>query len=128
MFARCSTLTQGMNTLSLGNFSGGEVWICPALETSASAGPAPQDAATQEFPHNPHQMGQAVDTWHQPTTFPCSSLRCTLPWQGDRWVVTAYTCLGLQNFSKAERTSLLALGFPLPMAEMEAQASGESRG
>ena len=103
------------HTLSLGNFSGGEVWVCPALNSSAGKHPAPKDSATQEHPAGSQLLGEAVDTWHRPTTFPCSSLHCTLPWQGDRWVIAAYTCRDPLALSSMEITSLQALGFQLPV-------------
>ena len=97
------------HTLSLGNFSGGEVGLCPALNSFAAQHPAPEDSATQEHPAGSQLLGEAVDTWQWPTTFPCSSLHCTLPWQGDRWVITAYTC------RDPLALSLQALGFQLPV-------------
>ena len=53
------------HTLSLGNFSGGEVWVCPALNGSADKHPAPEDSATQEHPAGSQLLGEAVDTWHR---------------------------------------------------------------
>ena len=79
---------------------------------------------------NPHLLGEAVDTWQRPTTFPCSSLCCTLPWQGDRWVITAYTCRDPPSLSRSD-ISILSLGFPLPItASVDAHpaVSGQLQG
>ena len=108
-------LSSFSHTLSLGNFSGGEVWLCPALNSFAEQHSAVEASATQEHPAGPDLLGEAVDTWQRPTTFPCSSLHCTLSWQGDRWVITAYTCRDPLNLSRSDITSLLALGFQLPI-------------
>ena len=58
------------HTLSLGNFSGGEIWLCPALNGSAAQHPAPEDSATQEHPAGSQLLGEAVDTWHRPYYLP----------------------------------------------------------
>ena len=95
-------------TLSLGNFAGGEVWISPALDDQAQLGPAPAASATREFPLTSEVLGQAPDTWENPTTFPCSALHCTLPWQGNRWAqvganrlhMTSQHCFRLDSHSQ----------------------------
>ncbi|CAE7785030.1 unnamed protein product [Symbiodinium sp. CCMP2592] len=88
------------HTVSLGNFSGGEVWLCPALNQAAPQVPAPLDASSEAHSAVEAGTGEVRDTWHAPLSFSCDSLHCTLPIQGDRWVLTAYT----------------SLGFPLPPA------------
>ncbi|CAE7223789.1 unnamed protein product [Symbiodinium sp. CCMP2592] len=58
--------------------------------------------------------GELRDTWHAPLSFSCESLHCTMPIQGDRWVLTAYTCKSLDRFDAKSLAHLRSLGFPLP--------------
>ena len=92
------------------------MWISPALEAQAQLVPAPTDSATREFPLTSEVLGQALDTWEKPATFPCSALHCTLPWPGNRWVLTAYTCRELRQFEASDIAALVSLGFPLPVS------------
>ena len=41
------------------------------------------------------------------------------PWQGDRWSITGYTCLGLDTFSDNDLSWLRSMGFPLPVRDCE---------
>ena len=102
------------HTLSLGNFSGGEVWVCPAPDPNAPLTQAPPGSASASHPWEATQLGTTLDTWHTPTSFACESLHCTMPWQGDRWVLTAYTCRDLADFPPSQLAHLRSLGFPLP--------------
>ncbi|CAE7198904.1 unnamed protein product [Symbiodinium sp. CCMP2592] len=86
------------HTASLGNFSGGEVWLCPALNQAASQVPAPLDASSEAHSAAEAGTGEVRVTWHAPLSFTCEALHCTLPIQGDRWVLTAYTCKSLDRF------------------------------
>ena len=101
------------HTLSLGNFSGGEVWVCRAPDAKAPLTQAPHDSASAAHPEAT-RLGTTLDTWHTPTSFACESLHCTVPWQGDRWVLTAYTCRDLEAFPLSQLAHLRSLGFPLP--------------
>ena len=115
MFAPDCTLTLATNQpLSLGNFSGGEVWVCPAPDAKAPLTQAPHDSASAAHPWEATRLGTTLDTWHTPTSFTCESLHCTIPWQGDRWVLTAYTCWDLEAFPPSQLAHLRSLGFPLP--------------
>ena len=102
------------HTLSLGNFSGGEVWVCPAPDAKATLTQAPHDSASAAHHWEATRLGTTLDTWHTPTSFACESLHCTVPWQGDRWVLTAYTCRDLEAFPLSQLAHLRSLGFPLP--------------
>ncbi|CAE7519848.1 unnamed protein product [Symbiodinium sp. CCMP2592] len=104
------------HTVSLGNFSGGEVWLCPALNQAASQVPAPLDASSEAHSASEAGTGEVRDTWHAPLSFSCEALHCTLPIQGDRWVLTAYTCKSLDRFDATSLAHLRSLGFPLPPA------------
>ncbi|CAE7353172.1 unnamed protein product [Symbiodinium sp. CCMP2592] len=103
-------------SVSLGNFSGGEVWLCPALNQAASQVPAPLDASSEAHSASEAGTGEVRDTWHAPLSFSCETLHCTLPIQGDRWVLTAYTCKSLDRFDATSLAHLRSLGFPLPPA------------
>ncbi|CAE7270674.1 unnamed protein product [Symbiodinium sp. CCMP2592] len=102
------------HTVSLGNFSGGEVWINPALDPSAANVPAPLEASSEAHRADNAGKGELRDTWHSPLSFSCESLHCTMPIQGDRWVLTAYTCRNLHSFDTKSLAHLRSLGFPLP--------------
>ncbi|CAE7204615.1 unnamed protein product [Symbiodinium sp. CCMP2592] len=104
------------HTVSLGNFSGGEVWLCPALNQAASQVPAPLDASSEAHSAAEAGTGEVRDTWHAPLSFSCETLHCTLPIQGDRWVLTAYTCKSLDRFDATSLAHLRSLCFPLPPA------------
>ncbi|CAE7409115.1 unnamed protein product [Symbiodinium sp. CCMP2592] len=104
------------HTVSLGNFSGGEVWLCPALDPEAPQVPAPLDASSEAQSATSAGQGELWDTWHAPLSFSCESLHCTMPIQGDRWVLTAYTCKNLDHFDAKSLAHLRSLGFPLPSA------------
>ena len=101
-------------TLSLGNFSGGEVWVCPAPDAKAPLTQAPRDSASAAHPWEATRLGTTLDTWHTPTSFACESLHCAVPWQGDRWVLTAYACRDLEAFPLSQLAHPRSLGFPLP--------------
>ncbi|CAE7036464.1 unnamed protein product [Symbiodinium sp. CCMP2592] len=102
------------HTVSLGNFSGGEIWISPALDPSAANIPAPLEASSEAHRAEDASKGELRDTWHSPLSFSCESLHCTMPIQGDRWVLTAYTCRNLHSFDMKSLAHLKSLGFPLP--------------
>ncbi|CAE7502271.1 unnamed protein product [Symbiodinium sp. CCMP2592] len=104
------------HTVSLGNFSGGEVWLCPALDPEAPQVPTPMDASSEAQSATSAGQGELRDTWHAPLSFSCESLHCTMPIQGDRWVLTAYTCKNLNHFDAKSLAHLRSLGFPLPSA------------
>ena len=75
---------------------------------------APHDSASAAHPWEATRLGTTLDTWHTPTSFACESLHCTVPWQGDRWVLTAYTCRDLEAFPPSQLAHLRSLGFPRP--------------
>ncbi|CAE7244381.1 unnamed protein product [Symbiodinium sp. CCMP2592] len=86
------------------------------LHTAASQVPAPLDASSEAHSAAEPGTGEVRDTWHAPLSFTCESLHCTLPIQGDRWVLTAYTCRSLDRFDATSLAHLRSLGFPLPPA------------
>ena len=57
-----------------------------------------------------------VDTRDQPLAFDGTLWHGTAPFQGDRWVITAYTCRNLEKLREADVQALHAWGFPLPQS------------
>ncbi|CAE7294548.1 unnamed protein product, partial [Symbiodinium necroappetens] len=102
------------HSISLGNFAGGEIWITPALHSSAALVPPPKGSESEMHKVGAETLGEQVDTFESGVSFPCSSLHCTSPWHGDRWVLTAYTCKGSASLPADVRAHLRSLGFPLP--------------
>ena len=100
-------------TISLGNFCGGEVWLSPRLNSASPLFPAPSDSSSKEFSSSGMQKGEIVDTFESALSFPCEHVHCTCPFSGERWVLTAYTCRGLANFTPEQTSYIRSLGFPL---------------
>ena len=100
-------------TISLGNFSGGEIWISPPLSSSPRLCPAPPDSNSKDFSSSALQPGELIDTFENALTFPCEHVHCTCPFSGERWVLTAYTCRGLSTFAPEQTSYLCSLGVPL---------------
>ena len=42
-----------------------------------------------------------------------SCINASMPWVGDRWAITAYTCSDVHSLSEEDRAQLTSLGFPL---------------
>ena len=89
------------HSVSLGPFSGGQLLV--------------QDDCRGSVRMADPLSGQEV--WGTPVTtkivgysFPPSYLHCTMPWQGDRWSMTAYTPAGLDSLSAPHRRCLADWG------------------
>ena len=67
------------------------------------------------------QQGEIVDTFETALTFPCEHVHCTCPFSGERWVLTAYTCRGLANFTPEQTSYIRSLGFPLEVSASATQ-------
>ena len=80
----------------------------------AAISAAPAGSQSAAHPEDVSRLGEVVDAWRKPT---CETLHCTMPWQGDRWVLTAYTCRNLESFTASQLAHLRSLGFPLPSQE-----------
>ena len=91
-------------SLSLGSFTGSSLWLedltCLHLDTptSVSAGGS-------------WLYGVAIDTCHKPLSFDGRVRHMMLPFQGERWALTAFT------LSDVSCPDLEFLGFPLPADE-----------
>ena len=103
-------------TISLGNFCGGEIWISPPLSSSSPLFPAPSDSSSKDFSSSCLQQGELVDTFETALAFPCEYIHCTCPFSGERWVLTAYSCRGLETFTPEQISYIRSLGFPLEVS------------
>ena len=100
-------------TISLGNFCGGEIWISPPLNSSSPLFPGPSDSSSKDFSSSCMQQGELVDIFETALAFPCEHIHCTCPFSGERWVLTAYSCRGLETFTPEQISYIRSLGFPL---------------
>ena len=98
---------------SLGEFRGGGLWLEQASATPCGATLVPPLCAV---PGTPHAL--------RPRSFAASALRATMPWQGHRWLVTAYTCQHLPSLSSSASAILRGWGFPLPASVGPSQPAG----
>ena len=108
---------------SLGEFQGGGLWLEQASVTLGGAVLVPPPSAVAG-------VGQVIDTNRRPCSFAASALRATMPWQGHRWLVTAYTCQHLPSLSASASAILRGWGFPLPpsvSSPVSVPASAEAR-
>jgi len=107
------------HTVSLGNFVGGQVWMSPPLSSDATLVEAPAGSLSASLQLPAGTLGEQVDTWHKAVSFPCEAYHCTTPWQGDRWVLTAYTCRDMASFPSSQQAHLRSLGFPLTVGAVQ---------
>ncbi|CAE7031319.1 RE2 [Symbiodinium sp. CCMP2592] len=68
--------------------------------------------------------GKVHPTYHQLVTFDPRRLHQPQSWEGNRYVISAYTVGCDCNCSSADRDLLQALGFPLPPAMVQPRAEG----
>ena len=91
-------------TVTLGDFKGGGL----LLESSDGAKELYVDALQKKLRFS------VVDTKDSPLAFDGNLWHGTDAFQGNRWVVTAYTCKNLSALKPDEISSLVQWGFPLP--------------
>ena len=87
------------HTFCVGSFSGGGLWLESELGDEEAS-----------MPSGASLKGVVIDTYCSPKSFLCSLWHKTLPYKGERWVVTAYTLSG------ASPEMLRPLGFPCDAA------------
>ena len=61
-------------------------------------------------------QGKAHDVREHGLSFHAHLWHASMPWVGDRWAVTAYTCSDIHSLALEDRLQLSSLGFPLPVA------------
>ncbi|CAE7355654.1 unnamed protein product [Symbiodinium microadriaticum] len=104
----CTNEANTLNyTVTLGNFTGGGL----LLESEAG-----------DHSHFVEELNRRlnfclVDTHHNPLAFDGNLWHGTAPFQGDRWVITAYTCRNLDKFRAEDIKALRSWGFPLPQSD-----------
>ena len=59
-------------------------------------------------------QGRAHDVLEHGLSFSAHLWHASMPWSGDRWAITAYTCSDFQALALEDRQQLERLGFPLP--------------
>ena len=59
-------------------------------------------------------QGRAHDVLEHGLSFNAHLWHASMPWSGDRWAITAYTCSDFQALALEDRQQLQQLGFPLP--------------
>ena len=68
-----------------------------------------------------------VDTKDQPFAFDGNLWHGTAPFQGDRWVITAYTCRNFDKMQDSDVQALRSWGFPLPLTDTLLSSVASSR-
>ena len=91
-------------TVTVGSFSGGGLLL---------------ESTTGEHSAFVEDLGRSlrlsiIDTRENPFAFDGNLWHGTAPFEGDRWVITAYTCRNLSKLSSEDLHSLRSWGFPLP--------------
>ncbi|CAE7790036.1 unnamed protein product, partial [Symbiodinium necroappetens] len=94
-------------TVTLGNFTGGGL----LLESESG------DHSHFVAEMNRNLRFALVDARDQPLAFDGTLWHGTAPFQGDRWVITAYTCRNLDKLRETDVQALRAWGFPLPKCD-----------
>ncbi|CAE7833210.1 GIP [Symbiodinium necroappetens] len=82
-------------TLSFGNFSGGGLWVARRNEDDDTNG------------------GIELDTKHNLTIIDAKLPHRTMPWEGTRWCLSAYTRRSLPYISQGLRRKLVQFNFPV---------------
>ena len=98
------------HTISLGDYVLGGLWV------ESPGGTEERSFDNEEGP----LLGEVVSTRGQVFSFDARHRHASEPRDGDRWVVTAYSCRRLQDFSRGDLSMLGELGFPVPEVHDEA--------
>ena len=104
-------------TIALGNFSDGGLFV-EAPDGAVERWCAAAGSMISGYIHN-------TKAW--PLAFSGFLWHASEPWQGDRWSITGYTCLGLETFSDNDLSWLLSMGFPLPARSSESSLTNTVR-
>ncbi|CAE7363847.1 spn-E, partial [Symbiodinium necroappetens] len=104
-------------TVTLGPFTGGGLLL---------------ESASGEHCHFVEELNRSlnfcmVDTKDQPFAFDGNLWHGTAPFQGDRWVITAYTCRNLDKMQDSDVQALRSWGFPLPLTDTLLSSVASSR-
>ena len=106
-------------TVTFGEFQGGRVWVEDSpLPVLQGRDEAPKEPYVLKLPNGDSVKGGWYDTYKNPTTFPGHLRHFVEDWEGDRFVITAYTPRGRDALSVNERDLLRSFGFPVGHAEV----------
>ena len=96
------------HSMGFGSYSGGELWLEAPPEYRGS------DALVQEKPDGSRAPGRLLQLRHRVETFSPQAWHGTCPWEGDRYVITAYVSRSVDLQDKDRRQQLKLLGFRVP--------------
>ena len=103
----CTNEANTLNyTVTLGQFTGGGLLL--ESESGDHSYFVPEMNCNLKF--------ALLDTRENPLAFDGTLWHGTAPFQGDRWVITAYTCRNLDKLRDADVQALRSWGFPLPQS------------
>ena len=89
-------------TIGLGSYKGGGLW----LECDGGVVKSPSKCADKFL------WGRVADTRESPFVFDGRTRHATMPWEGDRWVLTVYVVGGSACLTRSSWGTLDNLGFP----------------
>ena len=92
--------------VTVGDFSGGSLW----LEDVSGKVARTTDSGEK-------LLGRTVDTHMRPLVFDFRLRHATMPFEGERWALTAFTAPHLGDCLLETRSRLVQLGFPLPQVQ-----------
>ena len=106
--------TGSCSVIALGNFKGGELWVqddSPVASTKVTA----QDGT--------NISGVLVSVALKAAVFDSSKQYKTMPWDGERWTIMAYSSSAYDQLEASQVDSLRQAGFPLQDQKKEFPSS-----
>ena len=97
------------NTISLGEFTNGELWI---RDDKAERGS--KNYASIRMPDGSTLKGKLHRTKHKMLTFDPKTHHCVRPWKGDRWSITSYVNRAIHQLDPSQISRLREYGFNVP--------------
>ena len=102
------------SVIALGDFKGGELWVqdeSPVASTEVTA----QDGT--------NMSGRLVSIASEAAVFDSSKQHKTMPWDGERWTITAYSSSTYDQLEASQVECLRQAGFPLRDQKKELPSS-----
>ncbi|CAE7476803.1 unnamed protein product, partial [Symbiodinium microadriaticum] len=103
----CNTPGSKNFAVGLGGYTGGELFV----EDPGGSVPFHDDATGEWLWGEKHALNL------EPCTFDGFARHATLPWEGDRWTIIAYSAVSQGDLSSEQEQLLLSCGFPLPWSQ-----------
>ena len=110
-------------SIGFGNYTGGGLWIEGQGSLCGRQGVSSERKSPQGF----QVQGMEYDIRKQAVVFHPKSWHCSCPWEGDRWVVTAFVSRGWEHLSPGELQELKDLGFPTPQSPKQQAYPAEAQ-